>query len=130
MCMISLLFIFQREKIMMESWLSKAIVEYFHVVLKHSAAANALKPKKPEIFVTRIISEVFEVFDDLLISKICATFPNQVVSKQSVFENDRSRDLSTLSHHEKVQFCVCCIVAMVIPPRLSEYCTALDFVQV
>lgn len=58
----------------MEEWITKAILNYYDVISKFRDEAERNKPRKPEVYVNRVIGEVFGQFDNFLISKVLAKY--------------------------------------------------------
>jgi hypothetical protein len=54
----------------LEEWIKTAIVNYYQLIVNYRNETDKNKPKKPEIYISRIIAEVFGPFDSFLIGKM------------------------------------------------------------
>jgi hypothetical protein len=57
-----------------EQWIKNAIQNYYSFVSQYRDLTDKAKPRKPEVYVARIISEIFGPFDNFLIGKIIAKY--------------------------------------------------------
>jgi hypothetical protein len=103
-------------------------VQYFGVIRQYFLEAEALKPKKCEVFVTRICNEVIKPFDEFVVTKISARFSNSLAefvhrrksAQHGQSEVSRTAAIDDLSKLDQVEFCMCHVVAKDIPKRLVK----------
>jgi hypothetical protein len=54
----------------LEEWIKTAVLNYYQLIVNYRNETDKNKPKKPEIYISRIIAEVFGPFDSFLIGKM------------------------------------------------------------
>jgi hypothetical protein len=78
----------------LENWLKNAILKYYELISQYRNETERNKPKKPEIYIARLIKELFEPFDTFFISKIIGKYSYlyEEEEKQKFLENERIKE--------------------------------------
>eukprot|EP00981_Chlorochromonas_danica_P009142 scaffold2507_cov257-Ochromonas_danica.AAC.20 len=54
----------------LQKWLQLALASYFHILAYFHAYAISLNPKKPQVYVSRLLEELTSLLDDFIIEKV------------------------------------------------------------
>lgn len=67
---ICLIWMINRSSDELQKWLQLSLASYFHILAYFHAYAISLIPKKPQVYVSRLLDELASLFDDFIVEKV------------------------------------------------------------
>lgn len=110
-----------RDEDRIKMWLRSAFQKYYSQIVQFHQNAEQMKPRKPEIYVRRLIEEIYETFDDFYVEKILLKFSHgledfynklqpglQTATRKKDNDDEKQAvpfSLEMLSKQERVDYC-------------------------